>query len=111
MASFRFSSVTCRCEAAKAAVERALVLAEQCANIAGIANNLKGLYEIERFLGHSEAAGLCATHLSSLLLEYAPPQESETWRRKAERVRQGEPLSRVVVEVAGQRYELDELAT
>ena len=98
-------------EAAKTAVERALILSEQCGDIAGIANNLKELYEIERFLGDSEAAGSCATRLSSLLAEYASPQESETWRRKAERVRQDEPLSRVVVEVAGQRYELDELAT
>ena len=97
-------------EAAKAAVERALALSEQSGDPAGIANNLKGLYEIERFLGHAEASSSCADRLSSLLAQYATPRDSDRWRRTAERVRKGEPLNRVVVEFAGERYELDDLA-
>lgn len=91
------------------AFEAALALCEQTGNIEGRAAYLGSLYETCRYLGDGERAATYATHLAALLDEYGNPADARHFRRQAGIVRRGEPLNRIVVEIDGARYELDDL--
>lgn len=66
---------------------------------------LGNLYEVYRYLGERDAAADLALELASL----SPPPLDARYRRQAALVRGGEPLLRVVADVNGQRYEIDEV--
>ena len=61
------------------------------------------LYEVHRYLGQAEEAALQAEALAETLPE---GRSAEWFRTQARRLREGEPLCRVALEVEGERVEL-----
>jgi tetratricopeptide (TPR) repeat protein len=81
--------------------ERALAIAQ---DVEGRLACLSNLFEVHRYLGDIERAAQCAEQQATLLSGAA----AEAARKTAARVRAGEPLLRVVLQVGEQRFEQDE---
>ena len=86
----------------------ALELCEHTGDTAGIIAYLGNLHEVHRYLGRTDEAADFAERLADALTGMGRFDEADTYRQCALRVRAGEPLNRVVVEVAGRRYEVAE---
>ncbi|MBY0229306.1 MAG: hypothetical protein K2W96_08520 [Gemmataceae bacterium] len=84
----------------------AVRLAKDAAFLEAAAGNL---YEISRYLGETAGAAEMADLLSDLRSRAGDDAGARRYARQAALVRKGEPLLRVVGEVAGQRYEVEEL--
>src|SRR5262245_19335868 len=67
------------------------------------------LLEVHRYLGQQAAAAQCADQLVTLHVALEKADMAERCRRYAAVLRRGEPPLRVVVDLDGQRCEIDEL--
>jgi tetratricopeptide (TPR) repeat protein len=81
--------------------ERALAIAQ---DVEGRLACLNSLFEAHRYLGDIERAAQCAEQQATLLSGAA----AEAARKTAARVRAGEPLLRVVLQIGEQRFEQDD---
>jgi tetratricopeptide (TPR) repeat protein len=86
---------------------RALELARQAGDEEHLLGLLGNLYEIDRYLGRTGEAAGCAEALADRSGQ--PGERADRYRRQAARVRAGEALVRVVVEMEGQRLEVEEV--
>lgn len=98
-----------RAERALAPTEQALALVHKANDRAGARAYLGNLYEMHRYLDQAEAAAGRAEELAELLAGQGEAGEAGRYRRQARLVRGGEPRNRVVVEIGGQRYEMEEV--
>lgn len=86
-------------------LEHALTACERTGDAEGIATYLNSLFEVHRYLGRpTEAAGY-----ADRLAGVSKPADAVRWRKRAEIVRAGEPLNRVVAVVDGITMEVDEV--
>ena len=92
-------------EPSLAATRKALRLAREAGDAGLVAAILGNLYEVYRTLGD----GLAAAEMAEELARLSDGEASRRYLRQAELVRQGEPLVRVVADVEGRRYEIDEV--
>jgi tetratricopeptide (TPR) repeat protein len=95
-------------ERALAPTEQALALCQEQGDQAGVCAYLANLYELHRYLGRGEDAAIVAERLGQALEQQGKPREAASYRRRARSAQAGEPLNRVVIEVDGQQFELDE---
>ncbi len=100
-------------EAARAVppTEKALELCTQAGDAEGVAAYLGNLYEIHRYLGDAETAAACADRLADALERQGNSPEAGRYRKQARLVRAGEPRNRVIADVDGRRFEMDEVLT
>src|SRR5207302_8479903 len=75
----------------------------------GVAAYLGNLYEVHRYLGQGDEAAACAEQLAALFEQKGQAGEARRYRNQARLIRAGEPLNRVVIDLAGQRYDVDEV--
>ena len=94
--------------AARDATLEALELSRQAGETEGVAAWLGNLYEIDRYRGDGPAASRWAAEFADLCDALDQPQAARRWRRLASVV-QAEPIVRLVADVQGEEYELDEL--
>lgn len=87
---------------------RALALCKDADDVEGMIACLGSLYEAARYLGEFDRAAEHADARAGLLRQLGKQSEAAHFQRTAERVRAGEPLLRVVLDIEGQRRELDE---
>ncbi len=88
---------------------QALQRVRQGGDVQGVIAYLGNLYEIHRYQGRGQEAAACAEELAELHQQQGRPGEARRYRNQARLVRAGEPLLRVVVDLGGQRYELEEV--
>ena len=88
---------------------KALELSERTGNIEGQLAHLSSLHEANRWLGETAEAAALADRLAERATQAGDSVRAEWARARAKRVRDGEPLNRVVLEVGGNKLELDEL--
>jgi tetratricopeptide (TPR) repeat protein len=105
----------CRLQSQRAAdaldhFQQALNLCTSQNDREGIGVYLKQLYEAHRYLGQPQEA---ATYADRLAEYHTGTLESYRWRKQAARMRSGEPLVRMVLEVSGQdgQLEIDEFTS
>ncbi len=96
-------------EAAREPLEEAVTLFEKTDQHDGLVTALEQLYELQRYRGHAEAAADTLERLARILQGQARTSIARSCSRQAAIVRRGEPLCRVVCEVAGERLEVDDL--
>jgi tetratricopeptide (TPR) repeat protein len=89
--------------------EEALAICRRTADLEGQIAYVNSLHETHRWLGHDREAIALAGELADLRARAGDRDGVRRARRRAERMSAGEPLLRVVVEIAGQTLELDEL--
>lgn len=101
---------------AEGLVERALEPLAEALDIAREAEDLQGehtylgnLAELFQYLGDWEQAGDCFGEQAELLLEAGADEQADRAAARAERVRAGEPLNRVIAVVDGEPFELAEV--
>ncbi|HET6250903.1 MAG TPA: tetratricopeptide repeat protein [Tepidisphaeraceae bacterium] len=70
---------------------------------------LRHLCTVHRYFGEAEAAAAYADQLHDFLTQNNETDEARYFRRQAQILRQGEPLTRVVAWIGTSCYELDEL--
>jgi tetratricopeptide (TPR) repeat protein len=93
---------------AVAPLEKALELCRRNGDAEGVAAYLGGLYEVHRYLGEPATAAEAAERLAEDFQAWGRPDEADAWRRRAHQQRAGEPPVRVLAEVDGRMYEIDE---
>lgn len=86
----------------------ALELCVKAGDAEGERTYLGNLYEVHRYRGDAAAAASCAQRLAEALDRQGDRGEALRYRKQAQRVSAGEPLDRIVCNIDGQRYELDE---
>ena len=91
------------------AAETALRLCREMNDEEGIPIYLRGLYEIHRYLGAGEAAAAYAEQLADVLEDQGLLQQATRSRKQAKMALAGEPLNRIVAEVDGRRFEIEEV--
>ncbi|HWE04941.1 MAG TPA: tetratricopeptide repeat protein [Tepidisphaeraceae bacterium] len=96
-------------DAAAEHMRRALELSERRGDEQGAAAGLRGMYEIERYLGKFAEAADDADRLSAAFAKAGNTADEKWWSRQAARVRAGEPLCRVVFFVQDQQYEVEDV--
>jgi tetratricopeptide (TPR) repeat protein len=108
------SMATCHLESGRA--EASLPLFHQAIGFCleagddeGLVTNLKGLYEAHRYLGQGMEAAVVATECASALESLGRREQARRFRKVAEIARRGEPPNRVVLEIGGAFFELDEI--
>lgn len=94
---------------ALAPTRQALDLVQRAADHEGIRAYLGNLYEIHRYLDQPDEAANCMAQLADAHDRHGDATEARRCRARADFVRRGEPRNRVVVEINGQLYELDEV--
>jgi tetratricopeptide (TPR) repeat protein len=88
----------------------ALEICERTGDVEGQITYLANLHEAQRWMGETTEAAALADRLAARC-EQAGKSERAAWaRHRARRVRDGEPLVRVVLEADGRSFELDELS-
>jgi tetratricopeptide (TPR) repeat protein len=92
-----------------APTEQALEHVRRVGDAEGIRAYLGNLYEMHRYLDQPQKAADYADQLADHLDRFNQPHEARRYRNQARLVRQGEPLNRVVLEMNGVRYEVDEV--
>ncbi|SIO44128.1 Tetratricopeptide repeat-containing protein [Singulisphaera sp. GP187] len=95
-------------EKAISPLRHALELCDQSGDTEGVIAYLGNLHEVYRYLGRAPEAADFAERLAVALKGVGRIDAADTYHQRALRVRAGEPLNRVVVEVAGRRYEVAE---
>lgn len=95
-------------DAARDATLEALELCRSVEDTEGVAAWLGNLYEIDRYRGDGDGAARWASEFADLCASLDQAEAALQWRRLAQRVR-NEPLVRLVAQVAGEEYELDDL--
>jgi tetratricopeptide (TPR) repeat protein len=98
-----------KADRAIAPFESALASAERGGDPRSVAAYLGSLYEAHRYLGHATEAATFAGRLADLLDRHGDPFDASRFRRQARIVAAGEPPNRVVVDMDGREYELDDL--
>jgi tetratricopeptide (TPR) repeat protein len=98
-----------RADRAVEPTRQALALVRKSGDAEGILAYLGNLYETHRYLGQAEPAAACADELATLYEQMGQPGQARRYRNQSRLVRAGEPLLRIVLDVSGQRYELDEV--
>jgi tetratricopeptide (TPR) repeat protein len=88
---------------------QALELVRKIGDPNGIAAYLGNLYELHRYLGQGAEAGACADELAQIHERQERTADARRYRNQARLVRAGEPLLRVIVDLGGQRYEVEEV--
>jgi tetratricopeptide (TPR) repeat protein len=89
----------------------ALEICERTGDLEGQIAYLSNLHEAQRWLGETAEAAALADRLAARC-EQAGKGERAAWvRHRAQRVRDGEPLVRVVLEADGKSFELDDLSS
>src|SRR5262249_23190206 len=78
-------------------------------DVEGIVAYLGNLYEIHRYRGEPQPAARQPEELASTCERKGDADQARRYRHQARLVRAGEPLLRVVIDVGGKRYELDEV--
>jgi tetratricopeptide (TPR) repeat protein len=96
-------------EKAVGALSNALELCERQGDAAGVVAYLEGLCEVHRYLNQAAPASEFAERLYAFLEKQGQPEKAGDWKTRAEVIRAGEPLNRVVAEFDGRRFELDQL--
>ena len=96
-------------QAARGPFEEALRLCGANQDFAGVAAYLGSLSALEGYLGNAAEAAKLLDSSASVLEQLGQTAQAGARRRTAERMRAGEPLCRVVVELDGREYELDEV--
>jgi tetratricopeptide (TPR) repeat protein len=91
-------------------LQESLVLADRLGDPKERIAGLHNLHEAHRWLGEGDEAAAVAERLGQALEAAGEPGRAAWARRRAARVRAGEPLNRVVVDVGDKQLELDELA-
>ena len=84
---------------------------EHCAQAGdgdGVLAYVGNLYEVYRYKGDAEAAAHYCEQLAKLL-EQHDPKRSARYHRQAQRVREGEPLNRMVAQLDGVTYEVEDV--
>lgn len=94
---------------AVAPTEQALQICRRTGDMEGLLTYLGNLYEIHRYRGNGRRAADAAEELAEQLAQLGRTAEADPYVRQARLVRAGEPLNRVIVNIEGQRKELDEL--
>ncbi len=98
---------------AKDHLERALLLCQQQKDVSGVAAYLASLYDVHRYLGETGTAAKCADARAEVLEAgvegHDGPTEAAIWRAKAAMTRNGEPLNRMMLDIDGRLYELDDV--
>jgi tetratricopeptide (TPR) repeat protein len=87
----------------------ALELADKAGDPDGAAISLRNLYEIYRYLGQSQNAAAAAANLAERYAAQGKEKQARRFRTQARIVAAGEPLTRVLALVDGERCELDEV--
>ncbi|HVK66251.1 MAG TPA: tetratricopeptide repeat protein [Polyangium sp.] len=100
---------TGRVAEARAPFEQTLTLCEESGDDQGALAALFSLFEVHRYLGETDEAAARAEQIASVLDRLGDTDEARAFRRRAERVRAGEPRCRVVALVDGKPAEIDEL--
>jgi tetratricopeptide (TPR) repeat protein len=90
-------------------LEQALGLCERSGDAEGIVAYLGSLFEAHRYLGQGERAAGYADRMAALLDTRDAGRDAARWRTRAQIVRAGEPLNRVVAGVDGITFEVDEV--
>src|SRR6266540_3110704 len=85
---------------------RALELCDKTENVEGAIAHLTSLHEANRWLGETVEAAALADKLAERAARAGDGERVEWARRRAERVRAGEPLNRVVIEAGGKSLEI-----
>ncbi|MRG91007.1 tetratricopeptide repeat protein [Polyangium spumosum] len=101
---------TGRVEGARAPFEETLALCEESGDDQGSLAALFSLFEVHRYLGETAEAAARAERIADILERLGDADEARAFRRRAARVRAGEPRCRVVAIVNDRPVELDELA-
>ena len=99
---------TGRADKAVEPLMQALDLCRQHKDEPGTVAYLGDLFEVHRYLGQPEPAADYAERLANELVQQGQEREAAWFHRQAASVRAGEPLVRLIGEVNGQRYELDD---
>ncbi|QDU36301.1 Tetratricopeptide repeat protein [Maioricimonas rarisocia] len=89
--------------------ESALAICRETGDIEGVRTYLNNLLEVHRYLGDTAAAVSTAEERLTVARETREPAENSA--RQVERLREGEPLCRIVCVHDGQEYELDEVGS
>ncbi len=89
--------------------EQTLALCEESGDPQGTLAALFSLFEVHRYLGETGPAADRAERIAVVLEQNGDAEDAAAFRRRASRVRTGEPLCRVVALVDGKPHELDEL--
>lgn len=97
-------------EAHKALIgaETALRMCREQDDLEGITIYLRGLHEVHRYLGAGPVAAEYADQLADSLEAQGDASATTRWRKLAELARAGEPLNRVIVDIEGQQFELQD---
>ena len=89
----------------------ALEICERTGDLDGQIAYLGSLHEAQRWLGETAEAAALADRLGARC-EQAGKSDRAAWaRHRAQRIRAGEPLVRVVLEADGKSFELDDLSS
>ncbi len=90
-------------------MRQALELSERRNDEQGIAAGLRGMYEIDRYLGKFADAADFGDRLALQIGKGGNVADQAWWTQQSARVRAGEPLCRVVFFVKDQQYEIDDM--
>lgn len=99
-----------RPDQAVAYFETALALCQERAEQEGIIAHLGNLLEAHRYLGQIDQAVHYAEALAAAYNAAGQVSEAQTFHGRAERMRQGEPLCRIVVQSEGGNVEVEQFA-
>jgi tetratricopeptide (TPR) repeat protein len=75
----------------------------------GVISYLGNLYEINRYLGRASKAANSAVLMAAAMDQMGMTEKAAMYRRRADIVRAGEPLNRVVATYCGRIYELEDI--
>jgi tetratricopeptide (TPR) repeat protein len=105
---------TCHFQSGRAAAALPLYrqALERCRNAQdqeGITAYLGSLFEVLRYLGQGAEASDVAAEYSRMLESQGQTEQAHRYRKISDIVRAGEPLNRVVAELGGVVFELDEI--
>jgi len=100
---------TGRVAEARVPFEETLGLCEESGDDQGALAALFSLFEVHRYLGETEQAAARADRIAGVLDRLGDADEARAFRRRAARVRAGEPRCRVVAIVNDKPAELDEI--
>src|SRR5688572_4553545 len=70
---------------------------------------MKNLVEVHRYLGNKEEAALWCDRLSEWFRERKNVFDSEMFKKKADIIRNGEPLNRIVIYFGEAMYEITDV--
>ena len=90
-------------------MRQALELSERRGDDQGAAAGLRGMYEIDRYLGKYADAADYGDRLAVQIGKSGNAADQTWWSQQSARVRAGEPLCRIVFFVKDQQYEIEDV--